>query len=133
MASARGEDKMSMAVFLPSYEQAAEFRRDKFNPVVIAENDRVKVIEACFEPGQFIPVHNPGVDLTLVVLEGAGTLIAEGQERQIAEGAVAFIPAGESRGIKAETRLVLLHVVTPPPNDQDHIQVAEGLKRGEWK
>lgn len=122
-----------MAVFFESYEQAAAFRPEKFNPVVIAENERVKVIEACFEPGQFIPVHSPGVDLTLVVLEGTGALISDGQERRIGPGALAFIPAGTSRGIKAETRLVLLHVVTPPPNDADHVQVADGLKRGEWK
>lgn len=122
-----------MSVFLPTYEQAAAFRPDKFNPVLIAENERVKVIEACFEPGQFIPVHSPLVDLTLVVLSGSGALISDGDERHIGPGAVAFIPAGTARGIKAETRLVLLHVVTPPPNDADHVQVAAGLKRGEWK
>jgi quercetin dioxygenase-like cupin family protein len=122
-----------MAVFVQSYEQMAAFRPDKFNAVVIAENERVKVIEACFEPGQFIPVHRLGVDLTLIVLAGSGTLLAEGQEQRLGPGTLAFIPAGESRGIRAETRLVLLHVVTPPPKDADHVQVAAGLKRGEWK
>ncbi len=122
-----------MAVFVQSYEQRAAFRPDKFNPVLIAENERVRVIEACFEPGEFIPVHQPTVDLTLVVLKGTGTLIADGQEHPLAPGTLAFIPGGESRGIRAETRLVLLHVVTPPPNEADHIQVASGLQRGIWK
>jgi quercetin dioxygenase-like cupin family protein len=122
-----------MAVFIESYEQTATFRAEKFNPVVVAENGRVKVIEACFEPGQFIPAHQPGVDLTLVVLEGTGTLLANGQEQHIGPGALAFIPAGEARGIKAETRLILLHVVTPPPTDADHVQVAAGLQKGAWK
>jgi quercetin dioxygenase-like cupin family protein len=75
------------------------------------------VIEACFEPGQFIPVHQPSVDLTVIVLEGAGALVAGGREERIAPGAIAFIPAGEARGIRAETRLILMHVVTPPPTD----------------
>jgi quercetin dioxygenase-like cupin family protein len=127
------ERAKSMAVFLESYKQAAAFRPQKFNPVVIAENERVKVIEACFEPGQFIPVHQPGVDLTLVVLEGSGVLAAGGQEQRIGPGVLAFIPAGESRGLQADTRMVLLHVVTPPPNDADHVQVAEGLQKGAWK
>jgi quercetin dioxygenase-like cupin family protein len=119
-----------MAIFLDSYRQVASFRPEAFNPVVVAENERVKVIEACFEPGQFIPVHQPAVDLTLAVLEGSGSLVAGEHEEPIAPGTVAFIPAGEARGIKAATRLVLLHVVTPPPTDADHVQVASGLRRG---
>lgn len=122
-----------MAILLNSYQEAAVFKPERFNPVVVAENERVKVIEACFEPGQFIPVHQPGVDLTLAVLEGTGSLVAGEIERPLAPGAIAFIPAGEARGIKAETRLVLLHVVTPPPTDADHVQVASGLKRGAWQ
>ncbi len=119
-----------MAIFVNSYQQATAFRPERFNPVVIAENERVKVIEACFEPGQFIPVHQPGVDLTLAVLEGTGSLVAGEREEPIAPGTIAFVPAGEARGIKANTRLILLHVVTPPPTDADHVQVAAGLRRG---
>ncbi len=122
-----------MAIFLSSYQEAETFRPERFNPIVIAENERVKVIEACFEPGQFIPVHQPGVDLTLAVLEGTGSLVAGEREEPITPGAVAFIPAGEARGIKAKTRLILLHVVTPPPTDVDHIQVDSGLQRGAWQ
>ncbi len=116
-----------------TYEQAAAFRPEKFNPVVLAENTRVKVILACFEPGQFIPVHQPGVDLTLIVMEGEGTLVAGEREEKIKPGTIAFISAGETRGIHAATRLVLMHVVTPPPTDADHLQVAAGLKRGTWQ
>ncbi len=122
-----------MAVLYQSYEQAIEFQPGKFNPVTLAENERVKVIEACFEPGQFIPVHRPGVDMTLIVLQGTGWLVAGDQEEHVGPGAVAFVPAAETRGIKAETRLVVLHVVTPPPTDRDHVQVAGGLQRGAWK
>ena len=122
-----------MATFVESYAQTAAFRPDKFNPVVIAENERVKVIEACFEPGQFIPVHQPGVDLTLIVLEGTGTLFVNDREQPLGPGALAFIPANEARGLQAETRLILMHIVTPPPTDTDHLQVAAGLKKGRWK
>ncbi|MCC7165260.1 MAG: cupin [Anaerolineae bacterium] len=122
-----------MAVLIESYKQTEAFRPEKFNPVMLALNARVKVIQACFEPGQFIPVHQPGVDLTLVVLEGSGTLVADDRELHIVPGALAFIPAGESRGIKADTRLVVLHVVTPPPSDADHAQVVAGLQKGAWR
>lgn len=118
---------------MTTYQQAAAFRPDKFNPVVLAENERVKVILACFEPGQFIPVHQPGVDLTLIVMEGEGTLVAGDREELIGPGAIAFVPAGEARGVQATTRLTLMHVVSPPPTEADHVQVAAGLKRGAWK
>jgi quercetin dioxygenase-like cupin family protein len=121
-----------MAV-ITTLQQAAAFRPDKFNPVVLAENERVKIILACFEPGQFIPVHQPGVDLTLIGMEGEGTLVAGDQEQPIRPGTIAFVAAGEARGIQATTRLTLMHVVSPPPTDADHVQVAAGLKRGAWR
>ena len=122
-----------MTEVLHSYQEAVAFQSSRFNPVVLAENQRAKVILACFEPGQFIPVHQPGVDLTLFVLEGEGQIVAGEHEEHVEAGAFAFVPAGESRGIKAETRLVLLQVVTPPPTEQDHVQVMTGLKRGAWR
>lgn len=122
-----------MSVLLPSYRDRAAFAKDRFNPVVVSATERVRVVLVCCEPGQFIPVHQPGVDLTFVILEGEGRLVAGAQEEHVSPGAVAFIPAGEARGLKAETRLVALHVVTPPPTEADHAGVAEKLKRGVWK
>jgi quercetin dioxygenase-like cupin family protein len=61
-----------MAVLFERYQDAMNFRPERFNPIPLAGNSRVKVILACFEPGQFIPVHRPGVDLTLVILQGEG-------------------------------------------------------------
>jgi quercetin dioxygenase-like cupin family protein len=54
-------------------------------------------------------------------------------EETVQPGAVAFVPAGETRGIKAATRLVILHVVTPPPTQEDHVQVMAGLRAGRWQ
>ncbi len=122
-----------MALILPSYQQITEFSPQRFNPVVLTENERVKVIVACFEPGQFIPVHQPAVDLTLTILEGEALVAAGEQEERLGPGSLVFVPAGESRGIKAETRLVILHVVTPPPTFEDHTAVMAGLKRGSWR
>lgn len=122
-----------MANTFNSYQEAVAFQPGRFNPLMLAGNERAKVILVCFEPGQFIPVHRPGVDLTLLVLEGEGRLVADEQETTIGPGALAFVPAGEARGILAETRLVILHVVTPPPTDADHMEVMAGLQRGAWR
>jgi len=85
------------------------------------------------EPGQFILIHQPGMNLTLTILEGEGRLVAGKQEAPVRVGAVALIPAGEARGLKADSLLVALHVVIPPPTEADHAGVAEKLKRGVWK
>ncbi|GIK37426.1 MAG: hypothetical protein BroJett011_12590 [Chloroflexota bacterium] len=122
-----------MAIVLTSYQQAAAFTEQRFNPVVLTENERVKVILACFEPGQFIPVHQPGVDLTLTILEGEALVVAGEQETRLGPGSLVFVSAGETRSIKAETQLVILHVVTPPPTFEDHTAVMAGLKRGSWR
>jgi quercetin dioxygenase-like cupin family protein len=122
-----------MAVLLNSYREAVSFKPEKFNPVAIAASSRIKAVLTCLEPGQFIPVHRPGVDMLLVVLEGEGQLVAGDREEAAGAGTTVFVPAGEARGLKAGTRLVALHVVSPPPTEADHVEVATRLKQGVWK
>lgn len=122
-----------MSVVVPSYRTLAAFQPGRFNPVAVAASDRVRVLLVCLEPGQFIPVHRPGVDLAIVVLEGDGRLVADEREEAVAAGAVALVPAGAPRGLIAVSRLVALTVVTPPPTDEDHAEVMAGLRRGRWR
>lgn len=61
-----------MAAILASYRDAVAFRPERFNPVVVAGGPHMKAVLTCLEPGQFIPVHRPGVDMMLVILEGEG-------------------------------------------------------------
>ena len=118
-----------MAVFLNSYRDSAAFRPGQFNPVVLAGSRHMKAVLTCLEPGQFIPVHRPGVDMLLLVLEGEGRVIAGDREERAQPGATVFVPAGEARGLKAESRLLALHVVSPPPTDADHAEVRARLKQ----
>lgn len=122
-----------MAVFEASYKQRLAFRPQQFNPIVFAESDRTKMLLVCLEAGQFIPVHQPGVDLALVILEGEGTVVLGEREEQVSSGSVCFAAAGEARGLRAKTRLVALHVVTPPPTEADHAEVINKLKSGSWR
>lgn len=122
-----------MAVILNSYRDVVAFRPEKFNPIVIAGTSHMRAVLTCLEPGQYIPVHRPGVDMLLLVLEGEGRLVAGDREDAARPGTAIFAPAGEARGLKAQTRIVALHVVSPPPTDADHVEVAARLKQGEWR
>ena len=85
------------------------------------------MVLVCLEPGQSIPAHEPGVDMALVVIEGQGSLISGDREEPIRAGSIGFVPAGIRRGVKATTRMIVLHTVSPPPSAQDHAQVAAQL------
>jgi quercetin dioxygenase-like cupin family protein len=122
-----------MAAVLGSYLDAIAFRPERFNPVLVAAGAHMKAVLTCLEPGQFIPVHRPGVDMVLIVLEGDGHVVAGELQEAVRSGAVIFVPAGEARGVKAETRLVALHVVGPPPTEKDHFEVMAKLKQGTWR
>jgi quercetin dioxygenase-like cupin family protein len=121
------------AAILSSYRDAVRFLPERFSPVAVAQTQRVKVVLTCFEPGQFIPVHSPGVDMALVILEGTGVVVAGDDEASVGPGAIVLVPGGEARGIKATTRLVAVHMVSPPPTESDHSEVQAQLNKGAWR
>jgi len=122
-----------MAAVLASYRDAVTFRPERFNPVLVAAGAHMKAVLTCLEPAQFIPVHTPGVDMALLVLEGDGQIVAGDVQEAIHPGAVVFVPAREARGVRAETRLAALHLVSPPPTEKDHFEVMAKLKQGNWQ
>jgi quercetin dioxygenase-like cupin family protein len=121
------------AAILSSYRDAVRFLPERFSPVAVAQTQRVKVVLTCFEPGQFIPVHSPGVDMALVILEGTGVVVAGDDEASVGPGAIVLVPAGDARGVKATTRLVAVHLVSPPPTESDHAEVQARLNKGAWR
>jgi quercetin dioxygenase-like cupin family protein len=121
------------AAILSSYRDAVRFLPERFSPVAVAQTQRVKVVLTCFEPGQFIPVHSPGVDMALVILEGTGVVVAGDDEASVGPGAIVLVPAGDARGVKATTRLVAVHLVSPPTTESDHAEVQARLNKGAWR
>ena len=104
----------------------------KFNPKTIYQSDQIRVILAYFKKGQFIPVHTPDIDLVLCMLEGEAELVA-GEGRIIAGlSDIIIIPKGIKRGIRALTDLMILHIVQPPPSDEDHKEVHQKLAAGKF-
>ncbi|MFF4240407.1 cupin domain-containing protein [Actinomadura geliboluensis] len=99
----------------------AEFRADSFCPKVLSATDLTKVMLVGMEDGQEIPLHTPGVELALAILEGAGEVWVGDGPHAVAAGDVVVIPAGTTRGVRARGgRLVFMNVVSPPPTAADH-------------
>ncbi|MCC6179621.1 MAG: cupin domain-containing protein [Chloroflexi bacterium] len=115
------------------FHESATFQPERFSGVGLGQTERVKAVLTCFEPGQNIPVHSPGIDMILVVLEGEGTVVAGDKEAEVGPGAIVVVPAGEARGVKANTRLIAVHLVSPPPTEADHAQVHSKLQQGTWR
>ena len=109
------------------------FGDKKFAPNVVYQSAGIKVVLAYFKTGQFIPVHTPEVDLVLYILEGEAEVVT-GDERVTArKDDLIIVPKGVKRGVKALTDLTVLHVVQPPPSEEDHKQVHAKLAEGRFE
>lgn len=115
------------------YRDHVRFQSEAFVAVPLAGTPRVRILLVNLLPGQFLPVHAPGVDLVALVLEGEGTAAAGESEVGVAAGSVVVVPAGFERGFRAHTGMVLLVVVSPPPTEADHAEVVRKLREGRWR
>lgn len=113
------------------FDSEREYDDESFSAQKVCADEKQKTILGYFEPEQFIPVHSPESTLTVVVLEGGGMVRDGDKEHGVVEGSVVVVPAGEKRGIRAgENGLEAALVTSPPPTEEDHEKVHEGLERG---
>ena len=109
------------------------FNENRFNPKAVYESDEIKVILAYFKQGQFIPVHTPGVDVVLYILDGEAQVVAGEKRLTAKKGDLIVVPKRVRRGIRALTELSVLHVVQPPPSEEDHKEVHQKLTTGRFE
>ena len=108
------------------------FNENRFNPKAVYESDEIKVILAYFKQGQFIPVHTPGVDVVLYILDGEAQVVAGEKRLTAKKGDLIVVPKRVRRGIRALTELSVLHVVQPPPSEEDHKEVHTKIAQGRF-
>ncbi len=116
-------------------DDAREYDDGSFAANGVFSTDDAKVVYACFEPGQFIPVHAPDSDVIVTVRRGRG-LVREGStDHRVEPGDAVAIEAGTRRGIRADEgdRLEALLVTAPPPTHAEHDPVRRGLQNDEFE
>ncbi|SEO26903.1 Cupin domain protein [Halorientalis persicus] len=107
----------------------------QFSAQGVFRTERSKAVCAYFEPGQFIPVHAPDSDVTVVVQSGQGIVRDGDTDHEVEPGSVVSVPAGTDRGVRATAgeRLEAVLVTAPPPTDAEHDPVRRGLRDGEFE
>lgn len=117
------------------FERERTFDDDRFVARTVSETERGKVVFGYFEPGQFILVHAPDSDVVIAVHAGRGRVRDGDRDRRVEPGDVVVVPAGRSRGVRADSdeRLEALLVTAPPPTEEEHEPVRRGLQRGEFE
>jgi quercetin dioxygenase-like cupin family protein len=123
---------MSTPVFARPKEKV-EFDPIRFTAQPLYECPEMKVVRAAFRAGQFIPVHTPDVHVVLYILKGEGEVVAGETRRRVKEGDLVVVPRRMKRGVKAKTDMVILHVVSPPPTQADHGDMAARIARGDFE
>jgi len=116
-------------------DAACGYDDERFAANDVFRTDDAKVVYACFEPGQFIPVHAPDSDVVVTVRRGRG-LVREGEtDHRVEPGDAVAVEAGTRRGILADEgeRLAALLVTAPPPTDAEHDPVRRGLRADEFE
>lgn len=108
-------------------DELKSFDEKKFNPKSVYQTGDIKVIIAYFKKGQFIPVHTPGVDVVLYILDGEAQVVAGEKRLTVKKGDLIVVPKGVRRGVKALTELSVLHVVQPLPSEEEHKEVHQKL------
>ena len=91
---------------------------DKMAKVALATTARAQLDVYCLAPGQAQKAHvHADQDKICYVVEGRGRFTLDGEEQVLEPGEAIVARAGAAHGIAnaAETPLVVLVVVTPPP------------------
>ena len=126
-----GESNASPStVVFTSFDKERAFDDSAFSPVPVYTGHGYRVILAYLKAGQYIPVHSPKTDLVLLVHSGEGEVVAADRRFDVKPGDVVIVPRGEKRGVNARTAMEILHLVSPPPTDADHEEVAQKLQQG---
>lgn len=116
-----------------SFDEEKNYGKDSFSPVPVYLDPGYRVVLTYIKAGQFIPVHSPGSDLVFLIHKGRGTAVAGDSRYQVGPGDILIVKRGVKRGIKAETDMEALHLVTPPPGDGDHEEVGSKIAEGRFE
>jgi quercetin dioxygenase-like cupin family protein len=99
---------MTEALFLPDLRDHSPLPENGILSRTVHSDDRVKVIQFCFAPGQELSAHSAPVPAMLTFLAGEAELTLGDQTHSAGPGAFAHMPAHLTHAIRAKTETVML-------------------------
>ncbi len=81
----------------------------------IHHDERSKVIQFIFAPGQELSAHTAPMPALIYIVQGEGTLRLGTDLKQVGQGALAYMTPLLEHGIQARTELVMLLVMFKNP------------------
>ncbi len=84
----------------------------------LVADERAKIIQFCFAPGQELSAHTAPVPALLYFASGSVELRLAGDVKEAAEGTLVYMPARLEHAVRARTEVVMLLVMfrdTPQP------------------
>ncbi len=103
-------------LYVPDLRQHAEVPENGILSRTLQSDDRTKIIQFTFAPGQELSAHTAPMPATLYFLEGEASLLLGDDRMDAVEGTFVYMTPNLPHGIKAKTQVVmLLTMVKNPP------------------
>jgi quercetin dioxygenase-like cupin family protein len=98
----------------PNWNTTVRFSDEGPGVTPLHQSPALKVVLVGLEPGQQLPPH-VGPTASFSILDGEGVMIIGDEEVQVAAGAVAVVPGGQIRSVRAvDSRLVFVGSLGDP-------------------
>ncbi len=110
---------VTRASSLPAFSPA------RFVKHSLLDSDDVRCDYLLMESGQMLPPHNLPCDVAFLVREGRILVTLGSEEGEAGPGDLVIVRAGETRGIRALERSIVLQAVSPRPGPEMRREVAE--------
>jgi quercetin dioxygenase-like cupin family protein len=103
----------------------APFSPERFVKHPVLDSSEVRCDYLLMEAGQSLPPHTLPCDVALLVKEGQISVTMGSEEEEASPGDLVVVRAGETRGIRALARSIVLQAVSPRPGPEMRREVAE--------
>ena len=102
-------------LYIEDLRRHAEIGESSILSKTLQNDERSKIIQFTFAPGQELSAHTAPFPATLCFLKGEATLKLGGDELRAAEGTFAYMTPNLEHGIRAVTEVVLLLTMLKNP------------------
>jgi quercetin dioxygenase-like cupin family protein len=106
-------------VYVEDLRQNAEAPENGIVSRTLQNDERSKVIQFSFAPGQELSAHTAPFPATLYFVKGAAEMKLGGEHRQAGEGTFVYMPPQLEHGIKAKTPVVMLLMMVKNPTPKE--------------